>query len=174
MDMGREGKLERLAELKESRLVKKLKECAIRSSEYITLSLVRCINRCMFVYSTTRYFLQFGGVCYRIKCRYVATFSKLHLKYTPNCTIHLGTHIDVLVVWHFLGQGWWTRCGDGGIQKLLTELSQRDCHQLISRRNWKRHWSQNLVETEQYCLMFVIFLAIKDSPMVTLSVSVID
>ena len=35
MDMGREGKLERLAELKESRLVQKLEECAIRSSEYI-------------------------------------------------------------------------------------------------------------------------------------------
>ena len=31
MDMGREGKLERLAELKESRLLHKLEECAIRS-----------------------------------------------------------------------------------------------------------------------------------------------
>ena len=30
MDMGREGKLERLAEYKESRLIQKLEECAIR------------------------------------------------------------------------------------------------------------------------------------------------
>ena len=45
MDMGREGKLEHLAELKESRLLQKLEECAIRSREYITSPLAWCINR---------------------------------------------------------------------------------------------------------------------------------